>query len=30
VQVNYDFHDNLTNEKMDAVLENYRQKASKR
>ena len=30
VQVNYDFHDNLTNEKMDAVLESYRQKASKR
>jgi NADH-quinone oxidoreductase subunit E len=30
VQVNYDFHDNLTNEKMDAVLENYRQKASGR
>ena len=30
VQVNYDFHDNLTNEKMDAVLESYRQKASER
>jgi NADH-quinone oxidoreductase subunit E len=30
VQVNYDFHDNLTNEKMDAVLETYRQKASGR
>ena len=30
VQVNYDFHDNLTNEKMDAVLESYRQKASNR
>jgi NADH-quinone oxidoreductase subunit E len=30
VQVNYDFHDNLTPEKMDAVLENYRQKASDR
>ena len=30
VQVNYDFHDNLTNEKMDAVLESYRQKASTR
>jgi NADH-quinone oxidoreductase subunit E len=30
VQVNYDFHDNLTNEKMDAVLESYRQKASDR
>ena len=29
VQVNYDFHDNLTNEKMDAVLESYRQKASR-
>jgi NADH-quinone oxidoreductase subunit E len=29
VQVNYDFHDNLTNEKMDAVLETYRQKANK-
>jgi len=29
VQVNYDFHDNLTTEKMDAVLETYRQKASK-
>jgi NADH-quinone oxidoreductase subunit E len=29
VQVNYDFHDNLTPEKMDAVLETYRQKASK-
>jgi NADH-quinone oxidoreductase subunit E len=28
-QVNYDFHDNLTPEKMDAVLETYRQKASK-
>jgi NADH-quinone oxidoreductase subunit E len=30
VQVNYDFHDNLTPEKMDAVLEGYRQKASNR
>jgi NADH-quinone oxidoreductase subunit E len=30
VQVNYDFHDNLTPEKMDAVLESYRQKASGR
>lgn len=30
VQVNYDFHDNLTPEKMDAVLETYRQKASNR
>jgi NADH-quinone oxidoreductase subunit E len=29
VQVNYNFHDNLTPEKMDAVLETYRQKASK-
>ena len=29
VQVNYDFHDNLTPEKMDIVLETYRQKASK-
>lgn len=27
VQVNYDFHDNLTLEKMDAVLEQYRSKA---
>ena len=27
VQVNYDFHDNLTTEKMDNVLEGYRQKA---
>src|SRR5450755_5033981 len=26
VQVNYDFHENLTNEKMDAVLEGYRAK----
>jgi NADH-quinone oxidoreductase subunit E len=30
VQVNYDFHDNLTPEKMDAVLETYRQKAGNR
>lgn len=30
VQVNYDFHDNLTPEKMDAVLESYREKAGKR
>jgi NADH-quinone oxidoreductase subunit E len=30
VQVNYDFHDNLTTEKMDTVLESYRQKAGKR
>ena len=29
MQVNYDFHDNLTTEKMDAVFENYRQKAGK-
>ncbi len=28
VQVNYDFHENLTPESMDAVLENYRSKAS--
>src|SRR5215467_5983086 len=27
VQVNYDFHENLTNEKMDAVLEQYRKRA---
>jgi NADH-quinone oxidoreductase subunit E len=26
VQVNYDFHENLTTEKMDAVLEEYRSK----
>jgi NADH-quinone oxidoreductase subunit E len=26
VQVNYDFHENLTNAKMDAVLEQYRKK----
>jgi NADH-quinone oxidoreductase subunit E len=26
VQVNYDFHENLTNEKMDKVLESYRKK----
>jgi NADH-quinone oxidoreductase subunit E len=26
VQVNYDFHENLTNEKMDGVLEEYRQR----
>ena len=30
VQVNYDFHDNLTPEKMDAVLEIYRQRESGR
>jgi NADH-quinone oxidoreductase subunit E len=29
VQVNYDFHDNLTAEKMDEVLESYRGKASR-
>jgi NADH-quinone oxidoreductase subunit E len=29
VQVNYDFHENLTNESMDRVLEEYRAKASK-
>jgi NADH-quinone oxidoreductase subunit E len=27
VQVNYDFHENLTNEKMDAVIEQYRRRA---
>ena len=27
-QVNYDFHENLTTEKMDAVLENYKRKAT--
>jgi NADH-quinone oxidoreductase subunit E len=27
VQVNYDFHENLTNDKMDAVLEGYRKRA---
>jgi hypothetical protein len=26
VQVNYDFHDDLTPAKMDAVLESYRQR----
>jgi NADH-quinone oxidoreductase subunit E len=26
VQVNYDFHENLTNEKMDAVIESYRKR----
>ena len=26
VQVNYDFHENLTNDKMDAVLERYKKK----
>jgi NADH-quinone oxidoreductase subunit E len=29
VQVNYDFHENLTPESMDAVLEQYRSKAGK-
>jgi NADH-quinone oxidoreductase subunit E len=28
VQVNYDFHENLTTEKMDKVLEGYKQKSS--
>jgi NADH-quinone oxidoreductase subunit E len=28
VQVNYDFHENLTTEKMDAVLDEYRKKAT--
>jgi len=28
VQVNYDFHENLTTEKMDGVLEQYRTKSS--
>jgi NADH-quinone oxidoreductase subunit E len=28
VQINYDFHENLTPEKMDAVLENYKRKAT--
>ena len=28
-QVNYDFHENLTAEKMDAVLEDYRSKAAR-
>ena len=27
-QVNYDFHENLTAEKMDAVLDNYKRKAT--
>jgi NADH-quinone oxidoreductase subunit E len=27
VQVNYDFHENLTNDKMDAVIEQYRKRA---
>jgi NADH-quinone oxidoreductase subunit E len=29
VQVNYDFHENLTNDKMDAVLDGYRKSARK-
>jgi NADH-quinone oxidoreductase subunit E len=29
VQVNYDFHDNLTPESMDAVLDQYRKQAEK-
>jgi NADH-quinone oxidoreductase subunit E len=28
VQVNYDFHENLTPEKMDTILENYRRKGT--
>jgi NADH-quinone oxidoreductase subunit E len=28
VQVNYDFHENLTNEKMDQVLDGYRKKGT--
>jgi NADH-quinone oxidoreductase subunit E len=28
VQVNYDFHENLTTEKMDGVLDDYRKKAT--
>jgi NADH-quinone oxidoreductase subunit E len=28
VQVNYDFHENLTTQKMDAVLDGYKRKAS--
>jgi NADH-quinone oxidoreductase subunit E len=28
IQVNYDFHDDLTNDKVDAVLDTYRAKAS--
>jgi NADH-quinone oxidoreductase subunit E len=27
VQVNYDFHENLTPEKMDGVLDEYRKRA---
>jgi NADH-quinone oxidoreductase subunit E len=29
IQVNYDFHDDLTNDKVDAVLNTYRTKAAK-
>ena len=29
VQINYDFHENLTNDKMDQVLEGYRKSARK-
>ncbi len=29
VQVNYDFHENLTNAKMDAVLDEYRKKGTR-
>jgi NADH:ubiquinone oxidoreductase subunit E len=29
MQVNYDFHENLTPEKVDEILEAYRGKASK-
>jgi NADH:ubiquinone oxidoreductase subunit E len=28
VQVNYDFHENLTPEKMDRVLDEYKRKAT--
>jgi len=28
VQVNYDFHENLTTEKMDAILDDYKRKAA--
>jgi NADH:ubiquinone oxidoreductase subunit E len=29
MQVNYDFHENLTPEKIDQVLDEYRQKAER-
>jgi NADH:ubiquinone oxidoreductase subunit E len=29
VQINYDFHENLTPESMDSLLEDYRAKAGK-